>query len=111
MYLVQEPSSMTTLRSIPFSGCGFPTDEGLRLADLVLQKNDVDLSDLEIDLMDCASALLISAFFNAFLQRVHEQQPTRLDDARTIQWKLKFDFQHKNVDNWMKNFRPFDADH
>jgi len=100
---------MTTMRSIPFSGCGFPTDEGLRLADLVLQNNEVDVSDLEIDLTACASSLLISAFFNAFLQRVYEQQPSKLDDARSIHWKLKFDFQHKNVDNWMSNFRPFNA--
>lgn len=100
---------MTTMRSISFSGCGFPTDEGLRLADLVLENEEIDLSELEIDLTACASALLISAFFNAFLQRVHEQQPSKLDNARNIHWQLKFDFQRKNVKNWMSKFKPFDA--
>jgi len=100
---------MPTIQSIAFSGSGFPTDEGQRLADRILSNGDVELSDLEIDLSSCEPALLISAFFNAFLQRIHVVRPDRLTAVRNVQWKLKFDFQRKNAETWMSAFKPYDA--
>jgi hypothetical protein len=86
---------------------GFPPDEGKRLAEELLHKDDLCFSGLEVDLTECDSALLITAFFNAFLQTVHEVAPTRLDEAREIVWDLEFDFQRENVSELMKDFVPY----
>lgn len=86
---------------------GFPTDEGKRLAEELLRKDGLCFPELAVDLTECDSALLISAFFNAFLQTIHEKAPTRLDDAREITWDLEFDFQRENVAEWMKDFEPY----
>jgi len=109
MFSDLEQNNMPTIQSIAFSGSGFPTDEGQRLADRILSNGDVELSDLEIDLSSCEPALLISAFFNAFLQRIHVVRPDRLTAVRNVQWKLKFDFQRKNAETWMSAFKPYDA--
>jgi hypothetical protein len=86
---------------------GFPTDEGKRLAEELLCRDGLNFRTLSVDLTECDSAMLISAFFNAFLQTVHEQVPARLDEAREIAWELEFDFQRENVAEWMKDFEPF----
>jgi len=91
-------------------GNGFPPDEGKRLADALLTRQDVTWNDLEIDLTACTPALLISAFFNGFLQEVFEKKKMILDDARKIKWHLQFPFQNDNVKRWMSDFKPFVRD-
>jgi hypothetical protein len=86
-------------------GSGFPPDEGERLADWFLTHDD-RISGEEVDLTKCPSALLISAFFNAFLQRIYERRQDLYPDAKSLRWKLKFDFQDKNVQDWIDNFKP-----
>jgi hypothetical protein len=87
-------------------GTSFPTDEGLRFADAMLAKHR-DWSDVTVDLSKMPAGLLISAFFNAFLQRIYEKKPDRLEEARRIKWKLAHPFQEKNVKEWMADFKPF----
>lgn len=98
---------MTTIKASRIVGKGFPTDEGEKLANYLLAKPERDWSSLAIDLTGCDSGLLISAFFNAFLQTIYENSASDLDDARLIVWKLDFSFQRENVAEWMKDFRPF----
>jgi hypothetical protein len=89
-------------------GTSFPTDEGTRLADALLRAPD-DWTNLSIDLRKMPAGLLISAFFNAFLQRIYEKKPDCLEDARRLQWKLAHPFQEKNVKEWMKDFKPYSS--
>lgn len=88
-------------------GTSFPPEEGSRLATVLLDRTDVTWSKLTIDLSELPSSLLISAFFNAFLQAVFEKKPELLPTAKSIDWQLKFDFQKKNVQSWMDHFTPF----
>jgi len=53
-------------------------------------------------------SLLISAFFNAFLQQIHEANPSQLASARQINWNLKHQFQKENVSRWISDFQPYD---
>ena len=85
---------------------GFPPKEGEHLADYIMSVSDIDWQLLTIDLHKCPPGLLISAFFNAFLQRVYEEHPDKLEAARAIDWKLDYDFQKTNVKRWTKEFEP-----
>src|SRR5262245_43891640 len=86
-------------------GTSFPTDEGIRFADALLSDSE-DMSNKTVDLRKIPAGLLISAFFNAFLQRVYEKNPQRLDEARGIKWQLAHPFQEQNVREWMADFQP-----
>lgn len=102
-----EDASVDTLKASRVIGRGFPTDEGERLARYLLSNTDADWAKMAIDLTDCDSGLLISAFFNAFLQAIHDQAPEHLDDARSVDWNLEFGFQRENVAEWMADFQPY----
>lgn len=88
---------------------GFPTDEGKVLARHVLKESGNQLTGLTIDLTDCQSAMLISAFFNSFLQHIYDTDHTLLSDAKKTNWVLKFDFQREKVHGWMNDFSPTDS--
>ena len=92
-------------------GLGIPTEEGRKLARHLLQKVNLDWNDVENDLRECRAGLLISAFFNGFLQQVLEDKPEILDVARTVRWELKHEFQRENVARWMQGFQPADELH
>jgi hypothetical protein len=83
----------------------FPTDAGARLAEELL-KLDRPLDEVTVDLTSCKAVMLISAFFNALLQRIHEAEPSKLTSARRIDWTLAYEFQVRNVHKWMKDFEP-----
>lgn len=87
-------------------GVGFPPEEGTKLADNLLAREKLDWEELEITLRGCAPGLLISAFFNGFLQRIADQKPDLLNHARTIQWTVDYPFQKENVSRWMHDFKP-----
>lgn len=88
-------------------GCGFPPDEGQHLAEYLIDQDDhVDWSDLTIDLRKCPAGLLISAFFNSFLQHVFEELPERFDAAKKIRWEADFGFQQENIKQWIDSFNP-----
>lgn len=99
----------TTIDATQIVKRAFPPEEGAALAQTLLAKSDTDWSDLVIDLRALPSSLLISAFFNSFLQTIYQQQPTLLERARKIRWEVKFPFQRENVTDWMKKFEPFVA--
>ncbi len=89
-------------------GQEFPPDEGKRLADDLLAR-DINWRDLTIDVSSCSPSLLISAFFNGFLQEIFERKASLLDDARLVKWRFKFSFQEENVARWMREFAPVPA--
>ena len=97
---------MTVIDGNRMIGTGFPPDEGVRLAVNLLSKTDLDWTELTIDLTRGDAAMLISAFFNSFLQTIYEQATERFDEARKIQWTLKYQFQNESVREWICDFEP-----
>lgn len=87
-------------------GVGFPPDEGKKLAARLLSADGTNWDDLEIDVTTLAPSLLISAFFNGFLQTIFDKSAPLLEQARKVRWRLRFDFQKANVEKWMKHFKP-----
>lgn len=97
---------MSKIKADEIVGRGFPTDEGQRLAETLLDNREFDWSKDHVDLTGCDPALLISAFFIAFLQAVHDRNSGLLIAARRLQWEFEFEFQHDNVRTWMNGFEP-----
>jgi len=95
-----------TINATDIVGTDFPTAEGRKLAEHLLNIPHLVWSECTIDLTKCSSGLLISAFFNAFLRTVHEKDPERLDEAKTTVWVLEHDFQQVHVANWVSEFNP-----
>lgn len=98
-------TSMPEINASEVVGTGFPTDEGKKLAEQILAGHD-NLDGLTVDVSNCADTLLISAFFNAFLQHVSDQAKEKLEAARKITWVALFSFQNENIETWMKDFQP-----
>lgn len=96
-----------TIDARQYVGSGFPPSEGELLADKLVAMNLPSWNELIVDVSNCPPALLISAFFNAFLQRVFELHPDRLQEARAISWKSRFPFQDKNIKEWIEGFAPY----
>ena len=88
-------------------GTGFPPNEGEHLAQRLLRTRDeIDWKNLTVDLRECQAGMLISAFFNSFLQHIHEESPELLKDARSITWTTDFEFQAEKIRDWVEHFRP-----
>ena len=85
---------------------GFPPEEGRALAATLLRRQDVNWDSLRVDVTRCPASLLISAFFNGFLQEISDRRRELLPKARGIDWQLQFGFQRENVTRWMRDFRP-----
>lgn len=98
--------SVKDINANTICGKGFPTDEGMHLADTLLERPNVDWSDLTVDVQKLPSGLLISAFFNGFLQRIYDKRSELLEKARATKWILLFPFQRENVSRWMADFKP-----
>jgi hypothetical protein len=97
----------TSIDARKYVGSGFPSDEGARLARGLLDLPQAWWdSDSEIDLRELPSALLISSFFNGALQAIHDARPAALARARKFKWRVKYDFQRENIEQWMKSFTP-----
>lgn len=94
-----------TISAIDYVQTTFPPTEGERLACALLEERLLS-EDLQIDLTDCPPALLISAFFNGFLQHVYEQSADHFDAAKQVRWNAEFDFQNENIQDWVRNFEP-----
>ena len=87
-------------------GTNFPPNEGAKLAQMLLQQADVDWDELTVNLKGLPASLLISAFFNGFLDQIFTVRPDVLDTARRIKWRLDHTFQEDNVSRWMQDFTP-----
>ena len=97
---------MYELNAKQYVGTTFPPDEGAKLARALLKEADVDWNDLTVNLMGLPAGLLISAFFNGFLDQISVTKPEVLDTARRVKWKLDHAFQRENVSCWMRDFEP-----
>lgn len=100
---------MSTIMARKLVGRGFPPEVGAQLAESIMGSGEVQWESMTIDTTGLPASLLISAFFNGFLQRVHEKDPAALEAARKVKWVLTFQFQTDNVAKWAVDFRPVDA--
>lgn len=88
-----------------WTGVGTPSEFGRILAGLVLD-HPGNLREMTVDLRDLPGALLIGNLFSGFLQRIHDSDSSRLEDARAIRWVTNFDFQLEGASGMMRNFIP-----
>lgn len=98
-------ATIMTIEAKTILGRGFPPLEGAKLADHVLEVS-ADLEDIEVDLRGLPAGLLISAFFNGFLQRVADCRPAVLARARQIDWHFDYEYQRAGAKRSMKSFKP-----
>ena len=96
---------ITMINAKSHVGTGFPPQEGAKLASILMTDLEKH-GPLTVDLRSCSPALLISAFFNGFLQKIHDDRPELLETARQTKWLLAHEFQKENVATWMKDFKP-----
>jgi hypothetical protein len=87
---------------------GLPYGAGGNLAKAIL---DMDLSPedwgrLVVDITKLPTELVISSFFNAFLQMISDHDQNLLDLAKETGWYANFDFQYDNILRWMEEFKP-----
>ena len=99
---------MNTIDARDYVGTGFPPDEGKKLAEALLSMSDFSWEEDVIDARRCSPSLLISSFFNSFLQTIYEDNEDfkQLDVARNLNWKFEHPFQYENAGNWMQDFKP-----
>lgn len=97
---------MATVEAKRVVNVGFPPEEGAKLADYLIRSGDVEWEALTVDARGLPPSLLISAFFNGFLQGIFESRPGDLDRAKKVKWSVDFDFQVKNIALWVQKFRP-----
>lgn len=84
---------------------GTPAEVGQKLAVHALTWIP-PLSEIRVDLKGTPPALLIGSFFFGFLQRIHDEAPKRLKEARKITWLTDFNFQQKFISSCMTEFTP-----
>jgi hypothetical protein len=87
-------------------GTDLPASNGQRLADVVLREDPAKWGDLVIDARACPPEYLVSALFNAFWQRIFEQQPERLTEAKAVRWEFAQPFQLAIFDALRSRFKP-----
>ena len=97
-----------TIKAAELIGNSFPTNEGEKFAEILITDENIDWDGLEIDLRGCRAAVLISGFFNAFFQKIHEDAPMHLNQAKAIKWQTNFPFQDRNIAQWVSWFKPHD---
>lgn len=84
----------------------FPTDEGVKLAKALIELGPGEWDGLAVDLAKLPASLVISPFFNALLQTIHDHEAGWLEAAKKITWSPKFDFQRENIQRWLDGFQP-----
>ena len=87
-------------------GYRLPSINGASLAEAVMKVTDVPWSDIVIVANWCPPELLISTFYNSFYQRIYEEQPQRLEEAKAIPWEHHYDFQRDNQEYVRTHFEP-----
>jgi hypothetical protein len=101
---------MSTTITLPFLRNiiedGTPREEGTRLAEALLSRDDVDWTDLTVDLRDMPSELLNISFFYGFLQRIADTRAEVLERARAVKWTLSYPALETLVGAFMLKFQP-----
>jgi hypothetical protein len=95
-------------QATPYIGRGLPNEEGRRIALVLLHQYPESLPAI-VDLRGCLPGLMISGFFNGFLQQVHESAPTKLEQARQLQWRLDehLSWCQCRISQWVRAFQPY----
>jgi len=95
-----------TLDARNYVGTGLPGRNGQRLADVVLREDPATWGDLVIDVRGYPPEYLVSALFNAFWQRIFEQQPDRMTEAKSVRWEFAHPFRQTIFDLLRSRFKP-----
>ena len=88
---------------------GPPSAEGGRLAAALLSRDDVDWSDITVDLRGMPYELLNISFFYGFLQQVAGARSEILERARKVKWTLSHQGLEESVAAYVARFRPRSA--
>lgn len=87
---------------------GLPYGAGGNLAKAILDKGLAreEWDNLVIDIQGIPSGMLISAFFNSFLQMIADHDQGYLESVKGALWLTDFAFQSENIERWMEDFEP-----
>jgi hypothetical protein len=85
---------------------GTPAEEGIRLAKMLLSRDDVDWDDISIDVRSMPIELLNVTFFYGFLQRVADSKPELLERARGVKWRFSNRSLEETNGILISQFRP-----
>ena len=86
---------------------GTPREEGARLAKLLLEKYpDKDWKQVTVKMRHLPVKFSNVSFFYGFLQKVFEEQPNRLEEAKKVRWDLTYESQNDVVEQLIAMFKP-----
>ncbi len=85
---------------------GTPSEEGARLARMLLSRDDVDWNDLTVDVRSMPIELLNVSFFYGFLQQVADAKPELLNAARGVKWIFSHRGLQETVGTLIPQFQP-----
>lgn len=88
-----------------WTGVGTPVHMGRIVARVAIGNMEADW-DLTVDLRGAPAALLIGGFFHGFLQQIHDEEPSRLKEARSTTWLTDHDFQQGTASGCTQDFVP-----
>ena len=81
-------------------------EDGARLAQALLAKEDTDWDDLTIDLRGKSHKYMSITFFYGFLQEIATRAPGTLERARKVKWILTYPVFDSIVEAYMTEFKP-----
>ncbi len=111
MYTVKEGETVIWASQTVNTRTGWPIDEGIKLANVVLAAPQGENGWPEDTvILDLPPGMLIGGFFNAFLQHVYEQRPEALEAARKTKWHAPFKFQRDMIADLMVGFKPYERE-
>lgn len=86
---------------------GTPREEGARLAALLLERYpESNWKDITVKMRHMPAELSNVSFFYGFLQKVFEERPERLEEAKQVRWDLTFESQSEMVEKLIGMFKP-----
>ena len=82
---------------------GFPTENGERLANYVIE-NDLVWKNIIIDLQWVDAGTLISSFFSSFRDRLVRHEGSCVEFVGFIEWRTRYPFQQQLIEEWVEQF-------
>jgi hypothetical protein len=79
---------------------------GIRLANAVLKMANVPWEQIVIDTRGCEIQLLHALVFDDFWQRLYDEQPQRLEQAKAIRWELASETCRRCFNRMLACFKP-----
>jgi len=106
MYQYISGTKAPTTQRILRNATAFPTVAGEELADEFLQAEPEPGQELSLDLRGAPPAMLVACFYAAFLQKIYEVAPEKLQKMRRLEIKTDHPHQHAKALKAFKEFQP-----